>query len=142
MAFTYSKDERLYHKKLIAQLFEKGNRSISRFPFRFTWVEIKEERQEPFPVQAMFIVSKRNFPKASSRNRIKRQMRELYRVRKGELYEALGGTKHIALSCSYVSKTELNYAELSSTFLQLFDQLKNEMAKDASAPIHRADKNI
>ncbi len=141
MAFTFTKDERLSHKKLIALLFEKGNRSISRFPFRFTWVEA--QHGGPFPVQVMFVVPKKNFKAAVSRNRIKRQMRELYRLQKHELYEKLDPLhKTFILSLSFQGKAALKYDDLKVVFAQIFNQLKHEMAKSGPAPVHRVDPGL
>src|ERR1700741_2957518 len=112
MAFTFHKSERLCSKKLIAQLFVKGNRGFSRFPFRFTWVEAKLDTNSS--VQVLFIVSKRNFPHSSASNKVKRQMRELYRLAKPRLYEVLQlQGKQIALSISYMPPTHSGQMELS-----------------------------
>lgn len=141
MAFTFRKEERLSHKSLIAKLFQKGNRSLSRFPFRFTWAEASHDGN--YPIQVLLIVSKRNFPSAVSRNRIKRQMRELYRLNKGNLYEALAAKpEKFILSISYQAKTELSHAVLEPVFLQLFNQLKHEMANHPAASIHPPDKDL
>lgn len=141
MAFTFHKSERLCSKKLIAQLFVKGNRGFSRFPFRFTWVEAKLDT--PYPVQVLFIVSKRNFPHASARNKVKRQLRELYRHAKHELYGILQPSgKQIALSVAYMSPAQLNTQELSVLFSTGIKHLCYEMAKHHPGPVHPSDQDI
>jgi ribonuclease P protein component len=120
-SFRFYKSEKLCSSILIAKLFEKGNRSLNRFPFRFTW--LYEQHPGDYPVQVLFIVSKRNFQAAHDRNAIKRQMREMYRLNKHELYEKLGHKK-VILQIAYAGKSRMATAELQPIFLQAFDELK------------------
>ena len=67
-------------------------------------------------LQAGFTVSTRNFKKAVHRNRIKRLLREAYRMQKNTLLSALQ-EKHKALALFFIyTGTEL------PTFQQIFDQ--------------------
>lgn len=117
--YTLSKSERLCSDTLIKKLFDKGNRSLSRFPFRLTWIETEHPGNET--VQVLFLVSKRNFAKAVNRNKIKRQLRELYRLNKPELYARLSNRK-IILSVAYTGKSMIGFSELKGAF----DNLMNE----------------
>lgn len=83
--FTLSANERLKSRKIIERLFKEG-KSFSHFPFRVIYVE--NENAETV-LQAGFTVSARNFKKAVDRNRIKRLMRETYRLQKNPLREHL-----------------------------------------------------
>lgn len=99
--FTLGKQERLKRRKVIDQLFSEG-KSFAVFPFRITyaWSTIIES-----PLQAGFGVSSRQFKKAVERNRIKRLMREAWRLQKNELQENLQpGDKKLALFIVYVGK--------------------------------------
>jgi len=86
MQYTYGKEEKLKSKKFIAQLFEKGE-VLKNFPLRMVYLKI--EHGFKYPVQASVSVSKRNFKRAVDRNRIKRLMRETYRLNKHILYDNL-----------------------------------------------------
>jgi len=86
MQYTYGKEEKLKSKKLIAQLFEKGE-VLKNFPLRMVYLKI--EHGFKYPVQAGVSVSKRNFKRAVDRNRIKRLIREAYRLNKYILYDNL-----------------------------------------------------
>lgn len=60
-------------------MFAGGSRSFSIFPLRVIWLPVEE-----LDVQASILisVSKRRFKRAVKRNRIKRQIREAYRLNK------------------------------------------------------------
>lgn len=75
--FTYPTSEKLKSKKRIAELFANG-KSVKSFPLRLIYISIKEDESvnRNFGVS----VSKRNFRKAVHRNRVKRLMRECYRL--------------------------------------------------------------
>jgi len=83
--YTLGKTEKLKSAKTIEQLF-KGGKSFSVAPFRVIYL-FKEEQAGH--LQTAFSVSKRHFKKATDRNRIKRLMREAWRLQKNELKEKL-----------------------------------------------------
>ncbi|HRH35028.1 MAG TPA: ribonuclease P protein component, partial [Catalimonadaceae bacterium] len=85
---TFSKPERLCSRKSIEQLFETGEKWVC-FPFRIIIrLQNRDDSLEPeaAPVQILVSASKRNFKQAVDRNRIKRQIREAYRLHKHLLY--------------------------------------------------------
>ena len=82
---TFKKEERLKSKKLIEVLFKQGS-SFSIAPFRILYILPVENIA---PLQSGFAVSGKNFKRAVDRNRIKRLMREAYRLQKNDLTETL-----------------------------------------------------
>lgn len=83
--YTFKKEEKLKSRKAIEQLFKEGQ-TFSNFPFRILW---KYNEKMAGSLQAGFAVSSKHFKKAVDRNRIKRLIREAYRLQKNELQTRL-----------------------------------------------------
>ena len=108
--FTFTKDERLSSRKIIAELFEKGT-SFVVVPFRLIWMETI--LPSDFPVQVVFSVPAQNFRKAVDRNRIKRQLREVYRKNKSTVYALLKKEQtQCAIMIVFSGKTKLSFEEI------------------------------
>lgn len=111
---TFVREERLKSRKVIAKLFERTGRAYLAYPIRVAWLPV-EPASGIFSAQATFSVSKRAFRKATQRNRIKRLMREAWRLHKHVLYARLEGQPcHVALILMYVAKEELGWAEIEA----------------------------
>ena len=81
MANTLHKVERLDKKKIIEKMFAGGSRSFSVFPLRVGYLPVEVKR-----------------------NRVKRQIREAYRVNKHELLNALAEKKcRLVIAFIYLS---------------------------------------
>lgn len=114
--YSFYKAERLCSKVLINNLFTKGNRVVTQFPFRVIWQYVPATTFE-FPAQVMVSVSKRTFAHATDRNKIKRQLRELYRLQKTALYQTLTQhNKKITLAIVFQGKSHVPYQQLSPLF--------------------------
>lgn len=86
VSFRFRKEERLKSKKIIDKLFADGQSALA-YPLKIVF--LSTPLPAGYPVQAGFTVSKKNFKRAVQRNRIKRLMREAYRLNKHELYKQL-----------------------------------------------------
>ena len=102
MPHTLSKAERLNQKKVIGRMFRSGSRSFTVFPLRVVYMDATDDLH--VPVAVMTSVSKRYFKHAVRRNRVKRQIREAYRLNKDRLVEfAVANGKKIAIDFIYLS---------------------------------------
>ncbi len=80
MKNTFKKSERLSKKTLIKELFDKGS-SFYLHPFKVYHLISDEVGVN----QILVSIPKRNFKKAVDRNKLKRRIREAYRLNKQEL---------------------------------------------------------
>ncbi|GAB2552506.1 ribonuclease P protein component [Rufibacter soli] len=121
ISYRFPKEERLRSKKLIEQLFREGS-SFNSYPLRFVALHVPEV-SEP-PVQVLVSVSKRNFKKAVDRNRLKRQIKEAYRLSKPALSQVntQGGTWYIGVLYIGKEKNPFNtiHKKLNSGLERLF----------------------
>lgn len=100
--FGFGKKEKLKSRKRIEELFLNG-KNFSVFPLRVTY---QFSPSEETAVQVGVTAGKRYFKKAVDRNRIKRLIREAYRLQKHELAEVLKQKQQrCSLFFMYVDKT-------------------------------------
>jgi len=105
----------LCSKKQIDLLFQKGSTVIS-FPIKLIYLET--DLAYVNPCQAMFVVPKRTFKRAHDRNKLKRRMREAYRLNKGSFYEIVNSkNKKIILSFLFVGKKIEGYKEIETAVI-------------------------
>jgi len=79
MSFKYSKRDKLKSKKLIEQLFNEGS-AVTVYPLRLIY--LKTEFEDDSVLKTAVSVSKKLHKTAVARNRIKRLLRETYRLSK------------------------------------------------------------
>ena len=105
--FTLQKNERLSRETWIQELFNKGS-SFYFHPFKVLYLPHPDPGSTVNEV--LFSVPKRQFKRAVDRNKIKRRLREAYRLNKSEMTAA----KKRLIAYIYIAKTILP----SETFQQ------------------------
>lgn len=100
----------------IDKLFAGGNASMVAFPLRIVYMKVRDDEAgktsgaervggaEP-PVSVLVSVPKKRFRHAVDRNRMKRLVREAYRINKHILWDALEG-KNYKLAVAFVCITD------------------------------------
>lgn len=100
--FSYSKEEKLKSRTQLEAIFASG-KSFSVFPVKVFFIET--DAPQKASVKAGVGVSAKYFKKAVQRNRIKRLLREAYRLEKKQLSEQLTEQqKQIAVFFLYIDK--------------------------------------
>lgn len=124
--YTFQRGERLKSRKEIERLFREGN-SFSQYPLRLVWLPMEERRSE-FPVQFALSVPKRKFKRAYQRNRIRRQVREAYRLHKHRLYRQLAGAEHqIAFLVLYTAGEALPFRQIENAMRGIINRLLKKL---------------
>ena len=88
-----------------------------------TNIQVATEFDKKFP-QVVISVSKKNFKRAVDRNRIKRQIREIYRLAKSNLFRDLQSHQiPVALAIVFVAKEKQDYAIMAKKFDKVMQQV-------------------
>ena len=128
--YTFKKDEKLKSRKTIEQLFKEG-KSFSNFPFRVLW---KFTETKISTMQTGFAVSSKHFKKAVDRNRIKRLMREAYRLQKNDLQNHLQQQqKQLAVFIIYVGNELPEYDLIFQKTTHVLNRLTKIINENAPA---------
>lgn len=122
LRFTFTKPERLKSLKVIGRMFKEGQ-SFGVYPLRLIWLKLDEVKSDA-PVQFTVSVAKKNFKSAVARNRIKRKVREAWRLNKHRLYRKLEGAEgQLAFMVLYTGKEDLPFQQIEQamqTVIRLF----------------------
>lgn len=133
MENTLRKPERLNKKKIIEKMFSGGARSFSVFPIRVVYLPVEELEA---PASILVSVSKRRFKRAVKRNRVKRQIREAYRVNKHELVKVLD-EKQCRLAIAFIY---LSDQLVESSLIE--DRIKTALARIAEKVIYSSAATV
>jgi ribonuclease P protein component len=126
---TFKRAERLKSRKVIEQMFKQGQ-SFAQYPLRLVWI-VMEERQSEFAAQFALTVPKKKFKKAVHRNRIRRLIREAYRLNKHRLYDALKEEeKQVALLVIYTGQEIMTFTEIEAAMQQMLRRFIKKWQKD------------
>ena len=124
MKYSYNKIEKLKSKKLVEQLFSEG-KSVSASPLRLIYLETSFE--DGVKLKTGVSVSKRNFRKAVDRNKIKRLLREAYRLNKPIYFNNI--TTQYAFMILYIGNEIPNFKDLEIIMKLLFERFLSKDSK-------------
>jgi len=125
MKSTYSKIEKLKSKILIEKLFSEG-KSISSFPLRIVFLET--EFDESVIAKCGVSVGKRNFKNAVDRNRVKRIIREAYRLNKNIYFNNI--TTQYALMILYIGNEKPAFEQVDKAMKKLMEKFVEKISKE------------
>ena len=119
--FGFSKAERLKSRKQIDELFAKG-KSFSVFPVKAIY--IFDSTTENAGIQVGVTASKRFFKRAVDRNRIKRLLREAYRLQKEDLSLHIKAShKSAKVFFIYTDKTIADFETIKTAMYKCLQRL-------------------
>ena len=126
MPLTFPKSQRLTSRVVMDEIFSKGE-ELKKFPYLLKYV--KEKGVEKGEVKIVISVPKRKAKLATDRNRLRRQIREAYRLHKNSLLEYCAANQiKLALFLIYTGKEKEQYqlieAKLKLTLYELQERLK------------------
>ncbi|WP_319500009.1 ribonuclease P protein component [uncultured Draconibacterium sp.] len=124
VSHSFKKTERLCSKKVIDKLFAEGE-SFLAFPIKVVYKVT--ELPQPVPVQAGFTVSKKIFKRAVKRNRIKRLMREAYRLNK-QMLRVDADSQQMAVFFIFIGKELPDFAQVEKAMKKALYKLANSCA--------------
>ena len=104
MDFSFKKSERINSQLVVDKLFGGGNTAMSVFPLRAIYM-VQQRTEEPSPVRIIVSVPKKRFKHAIDRNRLKRQIREAYRLNKHQLAQ-IAEERNLLVSIAFISITD------------------------------------
>jgi ribonuclease P protein component len=120
---SFKKTEKLKSQKLIEKLFSDG-KSVAAYPLRLVY--IKTSFDDAAKIKAGVSVSKRHFKKAVDRNRIKRLMREAYRLNKSKYFNNI--PDQYAFMILYTGKSDIDFKTISKKMNTLMDVFLREQS--------------
>jgi len=126
MKRIFRKEERLCSRRLINSLFHSGS-SFIVYPFRFVYLPITDEL--PVGIQVLVSVPKRKVRRAVMRNKIKRKVREVYRLQRSEilLSKIQPQSVNLLLAIQYLSDKEIPFNEYMLKMKEGLNQLVHEV---------------
>ena len=124
---SYAKAEKLKSRKALNALFT-GGKSFAVFPVKIFWMPAAPDSDRP--MQAGVGVSARHFKKAVDRNRIKRLLRECYRLNKHSLLTTLEAKeKKVVVFFLYVGKELPDYTMLNEKMQQALTKFEEQLVR-------------
>lgn len=123
--YSFSKQERLTGEIRITKLYTEGKAFIV-YPIRVVYCIEKEKADTP--VKVLMSVPKKRFKRANKRNRLKRLMRESYRLNKSILLDLVAEKEiNIQIAFNYVANEEFEFQNIEEKMKIALQKIANKI---------------
>ena len=112
---TFPKAEKLCSDSAINKLFTEGQ-SVSKFPLRAVYIPTESDL-----THVLISVSKKRFKHAVDRNRVKRLVREAYRLNK----QSLTVPQKLDLAFVFIGNKLPDYASITKSVTTILERISN-----------------
>lgn len=124
--YTFSKDEKLCSTKTIDTLFSAGESFIA-YPLRVVYLLHDEPDVDNQHTSVLISVSKKKFKRAVKRNRVKRLIREAFRLNKSAYTSLLRKhSKRMDIAFLYLKDELPEYAEIEKSIVKAITLLTDK----------------
>lgn len=117
--YTLRYPERLRKKEIIDKIFNREGSKLKAYPLSLFYLEVPLPYK--VPAQMMVVVPRKNLKRQVYRARVKRAVKELYRLNKRTLFEAIG-SRQFALVWHFGDKQASSFNELEISFNRLLNE--------------------
>lgn len=134
--YRFPKSERIKSKKIFEKTLLFGTKLYSksqRIKCSFILEKLDSESKKESLIKVAFVIGRKT-GKAVWRNKVKRKLREIYRLNKHSIISLLGQYSkklYLIISASKLNESfhrKVNYKELEGDVLELFETIKKEIA--------------
>ncbi len=135
-SFRFPKAQKLWGETSVDMLFARGE-GFTRFPLRVVYLVRDESRPGEAPLRMMVSVGKKRFKRAVKRNRVKRLVREAWRLRKGAVERALAASraKGLYVGFVFVGKELPSMIAVSASMAKAVDKLVDSLSPASMPPV-------
>ena len=122
-----SKAERIHSRLVVESLFSSRNSSIAVYPLRIVWT-IDESTEGTAPASILVSVPKKRMHHAVNRNRMKRMVREAYRLNKQILLSRLEGSgRHVDIAFICIADNVPTSSQVSKSVVKALARISDSI---------------
>ena len=119
-----SKAERIHSRLVVESLFSSRNSSIAVYPLRIVWTI--DESDVASPASILVSVPKKRMHNAVDRNRMKRMVREAYRLNKQILLSRLEGSgRHVDIAFICIADNVPTSSQVSKSVVKALARISD-----------------
>ena len=119
-----SKAERIHSRLVVESLFSSRNSSIAVYPLRIVWTI--DESDVASPASILVSVPKKRMHHAVNRNRMKRMVREAYRLNKQTLLSRLEGSgRHVDIAFICIADNMPTSSQVSKSVVKALARISD-----------------